>query len=180
MNRFLFLLPLLFVASTAQAQQRCVENGRVLITDRPCGEATTGSVPKPDPMPVTRAAPTASLASGTWRGHAQYQASQNGVVIQAAHAVTPLVIEIDPQGKITGISNETGCHIKGIAAPGMAPTITNIDVTFSGCSYNGYNRRMFGHLIVAQGRGTAQLSVSAHHIIPAPAAVYELRATLRR
>lgn len=59
-----------------------------------------------------------------------------------------------------------------IAGPGMAPTITNIDVT---CSYDGYNCRMFGHLIVAQGRGSAPLSVSAN-CIPAQVTFYKLKA----
>lgn len=50
-------------------------------------------------------------------------------VVSEAHAVGPIVIDIDPRGKVTGNASEAGCILKGIAKPSVFPTITELDVT---------------------------------------------------
>src|SRR4051794_15338760 len=60
---------------------------------------------------------------GQWRGQAQYQAIVRRVSDPAAHAAVDLVIDIDARGKVTGASTENGCHMLGIAQPGLAPHI---------------------------------------------------------
>ena len=83
-----------------------------------------------------------STTSGGWRGQAQYQANVGGAVSQDAHAVVQMTLEIDPQGKAIGSSSENGCKLNGLVSPGFAPAVSSINVTFSGSSYPGFNRRM--------------------------------------
>src|SRR5690348_16401525 len=85
-----------------------------------------------------------STPYGAWRGQAQYQVSVQSVPDPAAHAVSPLVIEIDTAGKLKGSSPENGCQLLGIARPSPVPTLLNLDVTISGCRYAGLNRRYSG------------------------------------
>src|SRR5690242_10788030 len=66
---------------------------------------------------------------GEWRGQAQYQAIIKRESDPAAHAVIPLVIDIDPQGKVIGTSAENGCRMLGIAKPGLGAHIVTLNVT---------------------------------------------------
>lgn len=66
----------------------------------------------------------------------------------AAHAVVDLVIDIDARGKVTGASTENGCHMLGIAQPGLAPHILNLNVTLRSCGYPGFNRIYRGYISV--------------------------------
>jgi len=118
--------------SAAFAQYRCVENGRTILTDRPCaGDKPATSLPQPnqisEPTVHGDAANSAyGSPSGTWRGQVQYQGTSSGGVVQEAVAVVPMVIGIDPRGQVKGSSPENGCVLKGIAAPGFAPTLLNL------------------------------------------------------
>lgn len=89
---------------------------------------------------------------GEWRGQTQYQAFIGTTSDPAAHIVTGLTVVIDAQGKVVGISTENGCRLLGIAAPGITPTILNLDVTLTGCKYAGLNRTYKGYLSVYQGK----------------------------
>lgn len=177
------LLGLMLVASSAWAQYRCVENGRVVYTDRPCanepstqhGEAPPAKI-LGDPNNVAYSSPT-----GAWRGQAQFQANVGGAIAPEAHTVVPLTIEIDSQGKVTGASPENGCRLLGVASPGILPTMANLDVTFSGCRYAGFNRRMSGALSVYQAQKHAQFQLNGFLVAPGRvAATYDIRATMRR
>jgi hypothetical protein len=69
----------------------------------------------------------------------------------------------------------------GIAAPGVMPTIANLDVTFSNCRYSGFNRRLSGTLSLYPTQKYAQLGLYGASITPfSAAAAFDIRATLRR
>ena len=118
---------------------------------------------------------------GSWRGQTQYQATIGTAVDQSAHAVVPLALEIDAAGRVRGMSPDNGCKFLGIAGPGVAPTIMNLDVTLSGCHYAGFNKRYGGMLaLYAQGKYTS-LSLRAHQMVPGKAPVsLDIKATMRR
>lgn len=118
---------------------------------------------------------------GDWRGQSQYQATVGGNVDPAAHAVTNLTISIAPQGKVVGSSPENGCSLLGVAAPGVVPTILNLDVTFSGCRYAALNRRFSGTLVLYTKDQYTALSLTSMQMgFGKVAATFDIKATLRR
>jgi hypothetical protein len=105
------------------------------------------------------------------------------VVSPEARVVVQMTIEIDPQGKVIGSSSGNGCQLKGLATPGVTAAIANLDVTFSGYTYNGFNRPMSGRLTVSSAKKHAQLSLSGFSVgigIGKIAASFDIRATMRR
>jgi hypothetical protein len=185
MNNLLATVALGFLATSAHAQYRCVEDGRTLLTDRPCASEQEQGNQQPQGKPHNVFGDVANSAyattTGSWRGQTQYQATVSGVVSPEAHAVVSMTIEIDPQGKVMGSSPENGCKLKGLATPGMLATIATLDVTFSGCTYTGFNRRMSGMLAIYAAKKHAQLSLSTFSVgIGKVAAYYDIRATMRR
>jgi hypothetical protein len=84
----------------------------------------------------------------------------------AADAVVDLVIDIDPRGKVTGASTENGCHMLGIALPGLAPHILNLNVTLHSCGYVGFNRIYRGYISVYTAKKYATLSLQAVDVSP--------------
>lgn len=180
----LLMLAAISVSGSTWSQYRCLDNGKTLYTDKPCDGAEkpniqpSGSAPKV----IGDAGNSAYLSRyGDWRGQIQYQANFKGVPVSEAHAVVSTTISIDPQGKIIGASTENGCKMKGISTPGMTPTLLQLDITLSGCSFNKLNRRLTGTLLLYPAEKHAQFWVYA---MPAdllnPGWNYELRGTLRR
>ncbi len=185
MKKIIAAIILGLCTTLVQAQYRCIENGKTILTDRPCSSEQGQINPQPQGKPNNIIGDTANSAyattTGGWRGQAQYQANAGGTVSQAAHAVVQISLEIDPQGKIVGASTENGCRLKGLAIPGVIATVSNIDVTFSGCSYAGFNRRMSGTLALYSTRQYAQLNISAISTgIGKVAELFDIQATLRR
>ena len=173
--------------STVLAQYRCVENGRTILTDRPCaGDKPATSQPQPnqigEPTVHGDAANSAyGSPSGSWRGQVQYQGTSSGGVVQEAMTVVPMVIDIDPRGQVKGSSPENGCVLKGIAAPGFAPTLLNLDITLTGCQYKGLNRRFSGSILVNQAQKYAQFSLSGSNVAPmGKLTLFDIKGTLRR
>ena len=173
--------------SSAFAQYRCVENGRTILTDRPCaGDKPVSSQPQPNQLgEKTVHGDAANSAygspSGTWRGQVQYQGTSSGGVVQEAMAVVPMVIDIDPRGQIKGSTPENGCVLKGIAAPGFTPTMLNLDVTLTGCQYKGLNRRFSGSIVVNPAQKYAQFALSGSYVVPMGAVtLFDIKGTLRR
>jgi hypothetical protein len=185
MKKLLAIIAVGVFATTAHAQYRCVEDGRTLLTDRPCkseeGQSDQNLQGKPNNVFGDAADSAYTTTTGGWRGQTQYQATVSGVVSPEAHAVVQMTIEIDPQGKVIGSSPENGCQLKGLATPGVTAAIANLDVTFSGCTYNGFNRRMSGRLAVYSAKKYAQLSLSGFSMgVGKIAASFDIRATMRR
>lgn len=177
------LLGGLLSTSIAHAQYRCVENGKTLFSDKPCVSETTSPPSRGNSQKIIgdSANNTYSTNYGDWRGQVQYQASFNGQPIAEAHAVVQTTLSIDPQGKITGMSPENGCKMKGIASPGLAPTILSLDITLSGCNYSKLNRRFSGSLGLYPAEKMAQFWIYAHPIdLLNPGQSYDIKGTMRR
>ena len=170
MRGLYFGLGLLLSCSSAIAQYRCVENGKTILTDRPCAGLSPAQMQPNQIGQPTIHGDAANSAygspSGTWRGQVQYQGTNAGGVVQEAMAVVPMTIDIDPQGRVVGSSPENACTLKGIAAPGIMPVSVSLDVTFSNCQYKGLNRRFSGNLFVNQAQKYAQFSLSGSNVVP--------------
>lgn len=175
---------LLFVTALTSplcyGQYRCVENGKTLITDHPCVLQSATSEHKAANTIGDAKNFAYSTTFGAWRGQVQFMTKAGTAVVSDAHAVVPVVIEIDPQGKVTGSSTDTGCTFKGIATPGIGDTITNLDVTLSNCRYPGYNRQLTGRLALYKAQGYTDLNLVAYDLNKRPPGYYEIKGTLRR
>lgn len=140
--RWLVLLAALVSGHALAEMYRCVEGGKTIITNRPCAGDTRPTQTTWGTPPANQAGNPGSAAYSTpygpWRGQVQFMAKSGTAVVQEAHAVVPFVLQIDPQGKVSGTGN--GCTLKGIASPAAAiDTILNLDVTLSGCAFPAYN-----------------------------------------
>ena len=136
---------------------------------------------------VVASIPSAGLAAsyespyGEWRGQAQYQAIVKRESDPAAHAVIPLVIDIDPQGKVIGTSTDNACRMLGIAKPGVATHIVTLNVTLRSCAYARFNRVYNGHLSVSVAQKHATLSLQSIDVSPGSGGgTFNIEATLRR
>ena len=172
----------LTLAPLANAQYRCVENGKTVFQDRPCVAEPAPSAPSGNnPKVIGDAGNSAySTTNGAWRGQVQFMAKSNSTAVSEAHAVGPFVINIHPQGKVTGSASESGCVLKGIAKPGMFPTITELDVTLSKCNYPGFNRQMTGRVALYAEKKYVDFSLVAYEMNKRPSGHYEIKGTLRR
>ena len=122
-----------------------------------------------------------STPYGEWRGQAQFHARVGSDFDPKAHSVSDLAISIDSQGKLTGVSTGTGCHALGLAVPTGPKTAFNLDVTFSGCTYPGYNQRYSGNLFLYPKDSYSSLRLRSYRIDPNSKSVsYDVRATLKR
>lgn len=169
----------LLVSCSAFAQHRCVENGKTILTDRPCASQSV-PVASGGANEVSNAGNAAyATTNGAWRGQVQFMAKSGTAVINEAHAVVPFVIELDPQGRVTGAGNN--CSIKGIAAPSPPmDTITTLDITLTGCAYSGFNRQMTGRLSLYRAQKYVDFSVQSYDLQRRPTGYYEIKGTLRR
>ena len=138
-------------------------------------------LPSPSCRPL-RLWPRLRLQTSTagWTGEAQYQATVKGQPVDAAHAVVDFVMTVDPNGKLLGTSKTNGCQALGIASPSN-PQMLTLDVTLSGCTYPGYNRRYTGTLALPPGQSYARFHLLAYESRPGiPSAMYDITATMRR
>jgi hypothetical protein len=174
-----FLLAAALASPLCYGQYRCFENGKTLITDKPCASPVVTPEPKPNTFGDAKNSAYSST-SGAWRGQVQFMAKSGPDVINEAHAVASIVLEVDPKGKVTGSSTETGCVFKGIATPGIVDTITNLDVTLTKCIYPGYNRNMSGRLALYKAKSYVDFSLVAYDMSKRPPVTYEIKGTLRR
>lgn len=165
---------------------RCVDGGKTVLTDTPC----PGSGPVVETPTVTSgsAGPNRTLnvnaaydtPYGEWRGQVQYQANEKGQRVDTAHSVVPVVLAIADDGKMSGVSKDNGCKYLGIASPGFAPTLLNLDVSLKDCAYIGLNRRYAGTLLLNPSSKVAQLSLSGFDSRLGSISSYDVKATLRR
>lgn len=181
--RWLLLFAALAAGQACAEVHRCTEGGKTTFSDRPCArevsataQTTWGTPPAKQVGDPSNAA--YSTPYGPWRGQVQFMAKSGTAVIQEAHAVVPLVLEIDPQGKVTGTGN--GCSLKGIALAGLTPTLLTLDVTLSGCPFPGYNRQMTGLVALYKERQHLDFSLQSYDLQRRPNGYYELKGTLRR
>jgi hypothetical protein len=175
---------LLVSAGSATAQYRCIENGKTVITDRPCANEVVPAVPTGNVPKIIGDRENSAYSSpyGDWRGDVQLQLNQNGQLVAEAHTVAPMTISINPQGKIQLAAPKSGCTGKGVAAPYMGGSALSLDVTFAGCQVANFNKRMHGHLLLNPRQRVAQLSLSVMKTVPlmANTEFVDVKATLRR
>jgi hypothetical protein len=116
---------------------------------------------------------------GEWLGQVQFKetTAKGG----AAHAVAPVTLMIEPGGRLTGASNETGCRMLGLASPGAAPNVVSLDVTLRDCHEEGFSRHYNGTLALYPAQHMSQLYLIS---IPIPGeakvATHDLSGTMRR
>lgn len=165
---------------------RCVDSGKTVLTDTPCPNAgpvvetptvTSGNAWRNPSLNVDAAYDT---PYGEWRGQVQYQASEKGQWVDTAHSVVPVVLAIANDGKVSGVSNHNGCKFLGIASPGFAPTLLNLDLSLTNCTFGGLNRRYGGTLVLTPSNKVAQLSLSSFSSRLGSISTYDVKATLRR
>lgn len=182
-------------ASADQPFYRCTVNGKTIYTDKPCDAPMLPGVEGPSASTSGNAAGQAgktaksieldySTPYGIWRGQAQYQASSKGQPLREAHAVIPLVIQLEKQGRVRGASPENGCKLLGVAAPYYGPNVLTLDVTLSECRYPALNRRYSGTLALYPSSNTVQLSLQSFNMglaaVTRGAAHFDIKATMRR
>lgn len=183
--------------SPAKADQqfyRCDVNGKTTYTDKPCdapmlprveaaGAPTRSNTAGQGEKPTKSIELDYSTPYGIWRGQAQYQGTSKGHPLREAHAVIPLVIEVEKQGRVRGASPENGCKLLGVAAPYHVPHVLTLDVTLSECRYPALNRRYSGSLALYQSSNSVQMSL---HAINASLALvgnvgyFDIKTTMRR
>jgi hypothetical protein len=177
-----FVLP----ASATSPIYRCKKDGQTVLTDKPCEGTTTapasGATAVPPSGVVGNPVPASPSVIGDWRGQTQFQGAQNGLLIEEAHTVVPLVLTFSADGKVSGTSADNGCTLLGLWAPGVTPRLFPLDVTLKGCRYAGFNRRYSGNLIATFTENSGQFSLQAYTVpIPGiPIRRYDVGATLRR
>lgn len=171
-------------ASAAQAIYRCEHDGRVTYRDRPCERPV---IQPGGAAPATKTAKTATEVDGgdpkpygPWRGQAQFQVMHAGLRSENTHIVTPLIVHLADDGKVTGAGVENRCELLGIASPGLSPTVLNLDVTLSNCPAHDLNQRYQGSLHLDSGSGSAQLRLQATKIGVGQSSVADIKATMRR
>lgn len=183
MKHPLFALLIVVTSSSVLAQHRCVENGKITYSDRPCSAGIPPSTIQGNPPKVIGDSGNSAYATpyGEWRGQVQFQSMLNGQPVREAHAVVQSIIAIDPQGKVTGTATEYGCKFSGIAMPGMTPTMLTLDITLSACKYSEFNRRLSGSLSLSTVQRYAQISLSGLSMpLGRPAQSFEIKGALRR
>ena len=106
---------------------------------------------------------------GAWRGPLQLELSLNGVRDGGAHAMTPMVIELRPDGEVLGQALASGCRFSGLATQYLAPNMASMDVSLKGCADERFNTRYSGHLMVNEAAKEAKLRLSGLVIRPGAA-----------
>jgi hypothetical protein len=194
---FAFVVPWIVSPTDAHADEpfyRCVVNGKTIYTDKPCDVLTRPSMEESSASTSSKASDQAGKPAqsieldytkpyGIWRGQAQYQASEKGQLMHDAHAVMPLVLQVEKQGRVRGTSPENGCKMLGVAAPYVTPNILMLDVTLSGCRYPAFNRRYSGTLALYQSNNSVQFSLHSINVESAfigKVGYLEIKATMRR
>ena len=181
-------------AKADQQFYRCVVNGKTTYTDKPCDAPTLPGVEGPSAS--TRSNDTGqagkparaieldySTPYGIWRGQAQYQATSKGQPLREAHAVIPLVIQVEKQGRVQGASPENGCKLLGVAAPNFVRNVLTLDVTLSECRYPALNRRYSGTLALYPSSNSMQFYLQSINVASAfigNVGHFDIKATMRR
>jgi Domain of unknown function (DUF4124) len=160
----LALIATLLPLAAHGATYRCTDHkGRTTLQDFPCQTSSSGdqgagspgsgrssAAAQPPPNTVT-GSPSSNAGDylstrGAWRGPAQFHVVAGGQRDLQAHRIAPLVIELAPDGKVTGVVSEAGCKISGLTTQFVTPRVASIDVTMTGCTDTRFNTRMSGTL----------------------------------
>ena len=190
MRNLALAIVLASVCSQAAAANRCTDaKGRVTYQDAACSKEADGNA-KVDtsegfstrPSQGPKARPTAERAlliqqpgssgdyttyRGAWRGPLQFELNLNGVRDGDAHAMTPMVIELRPDGEVVGQASTSGCRFSGLATQFVAPNMASLDVSLKGCTDERFNTRYSGNLMVIDSAKEAKLRLTGLVMKPA-------------
>jgi hypothetical protein len=174
-------LMLLALSGHPEAANRCIDSkGRVTYQDAACSkDAESGSrvdtseafsnrpVSGTRPAVAAKPAPSVSASSegpgdyttyrGAWRGPLQFELSLNGLRDGDAHTMTPIVLEVRPDGEVVGQAPASGCRFSGLATQNVAPYIASLDVSLKGCTDLRFNTRLSGNLVAINSSKEAKL-----------------------
>lgn len=171
--------------SAGQAIYRCEQGGKVTYTDAPCAkpviQEVEGELPNSAPRTQKVVSGGYTTPYGPWSGQTQFQIMNTNVLqSDGTHFIAFTELMIGEDGKVTGGSAENSCRLLGLASPGFAPTMLNLDVTLSNCPAKLFNRRYHGTLIMNPKQRTAQMSIRALQIGIGQAVNADIKATLAR
>ena len=131
--------------------------------------------------PTTMKAQTAPDPFGSWQGQVQWYATVGAKPDTAGHSVGRIALTVDPAGNVTITASDLGCTGLGIFSPGPMPVIKKLDVTLKGCSYDGYNRRFSGTLLLQEQGRQLQVQLRAQNLdARRTSAFYEVKGQLSR
>jgi hypothetical protein len=116
---------------------------------------------------------------GEWRGSAQFLVSRSKESAPSLQEIVPLVVRVDPDGRVTGISTENGCRLSGMAAPFVAG-VMKLDITLSGCRSAALNRRYSGSFAHHASEKRASMTLQMIDTLGKPVTSYEVKATAMR
>jgi hypothetical protein len=116
---------------------------------------------------------------GEWRGSAQYIVNRHGDQGPALQEIVQVVLKVEVDGKITGISTDNGCRLGGIGAP-MGANVMTVDITLRECRSVVLNRRFSGTLAHYPPDKRVALSLQVIDTRSKPVATYEVKATTLR
>lgn len=174
------LLAVGHAAHAGTAVYKCIINGQTTLTDKSCpgDKSADGQAAQPSTIVASSKEPS---PVGKWTGQLQYSEISNGQAVQTAHSVALMNAEFTADGKVSGVSAENGCHLLGVWSQGQG-TIQWLDITLSGCSYAGLNRRYHGSLILARPDSSGNLAAQAlgTPFGPDTGKAFDIKGTLRR
>jgi len=190
----LFCVVSLSSASADQEFYRCDVKGKTIYTDKPCDapmipgvqstSAPAGGLPGQNAQPSKSIDLDYTTPYGIWRGQAQFQATVNSQIEREAHAVVPLLVKIENQGRVRGASPENGCKLLGVASPYVTANMLKLDVTLSECRYPDLNRRYSGWVVLDQSKNSAQFSLNSFNqglaLVSKGIARFDIKATMTR
>jgi hypothetical protein len=170
-------------AHAAKTIYRCTKDGQVTLSDKPCeGSPSPESSNTASPQSSAINIPSSTNPSpvGDWHGQMQYQGRESGQTLEEAHSVAPSSLNFTADGKVSGGSQDNGCKWLGVWSQGGR--IISIDMSLTGCSYGGLNRRFAGTFLLGVPDSSGEVLLQAF-TLPLPgqgARGYDIKGTLRR
>jgi hypothetical protein len=116
---------------------------------------------------------------GEWRGQVQYVVTKHGQREPAVQEVVPLVVRVEPGGRVVGSSSENGCRLSGVVSP-VGDNVMRLDVTLRDCESKELNRRLSGTLAHYPADGRLALNAALRDANAKPVIRYELAAPILR
>jgi hypothetical protein len=91
----------------------------------------------------------------------------------------PPVIRVDPDGRVSGTSTESGCKLSGVGAP-MGANVMKLDLSLRECSSPALNRRLSGTLAHYPAEKRATFALQLIDGFARPVTTYEVTSTALR